>query len=90
MFSSNVSRAIRIANRLKAGTVWVNAYGAIHAQVPFGGYKRMLPVAFINLAVRLHVFVESGIGRELGKYALDNYTQVKAVQINLTTKAPVV
>ncbi|KAI5299735.1 NADH-ubiquinone oxidoreductase 30.4 kDa subunit, mitochondrial [Ascosphaera pollenicola] len=26
-------------------------------------------------------FKESGIGRELGKYALDNYTQVKAVVI---------
>lgn len=26
-------------------------------------------------------FKESGIGRELGEYALDNYTQVKAVRI---------
>ncbi|KAI0668746.1 aldehyde dehydrogenase [Trametes maxima] len=28
-------------------------------------------------------FKQSGIGRELGKYALDNYTAVKAVQVNL-------
>ncbi|BFZ58985.1 aldehyde dehydrogenase (NAD(P)(+)) ald5 [Savitreella phatthalungensis] len=30
----------------------------------------------------------SGIGRELGKYALDNYTQVKTVQINLGMPNP--
>jgi aldehyde dehydrogenase (NAD+) len=46
------------------GTVWVNHYGALHFNVPFGGFK------------------QSGIGRELGQYALENYTQVKAVQIN--------
>ena len=28
-------------------------------------------------------YKESGIGRELGKYALDQYTQVKTVNINL-------
>jgi aldehyde dehydrogenase (NAD+) len=28
-------------------------------------------------------FKESGIGRELGSYALDNYTQIKTVSINL-------
>ncbi|CAG8581745.1 2425_t:CDS:2 [Racocetra fulgida] len=51
VFTKDLSRAIKISNALKAGTVW--------------GYK------------------ESGIGRELGKYALDLYTQVKTVQINL-------
>lgn len=29
-------------------------------------------------------FKESGIGRELGSYALENYTQVKAVRIQLS------
>jgi len=33
-------------------------------------------------------FKQSGIGRELGKYALSNYTNVKSVHINLTAKAP--
>lgn len=28
-------------------------------------------------------FKESGLGRELGEYALDNYTQVKTVRIRL-------
>lgn len=30
----------------------------------------------------------SGIGRELGEYALHNYTNVKAVHVNLTNKGP--
>jgi aldehyde dehydrogenase (NAD+) len=33
-------------------------------------------------------FKQSGIGRELGKYALSNYTNVKSVHINLNMKAP--
>jgi aldehyde dehydrogenase (NAD+) len=61
----DLNTAIRVANKLKAGTVWVNNYNLIHHQVPFGGFK------------------ESGIGRELGKYALSNYTQIKSVRIRL-------
>ncbi|KAG0139641.1 hypothetical protein CROQUDRAFT_666206 [Cronartium quercuum f. sp. fusiforme G11] len=66
VFTKDVGRAIRIANRVQAGTVWVNCYNRLHSNVPFGGYK------------------SSGIGRELGEYALANYTAVKAVHINLT------
>ncbi|KAK4702298.1 hypothetical protein P7C70_g3931, partial [Phenoliferia sp. Uapishka_3] len=33
-------------------------------------------------------FKESGIGRELGEYALHNYTAVKAVHVNLHGKTP--
>ncbi|KAJ4502873.1 aldehyde dehydrogenase (NAD(P)(+)) ald5 [Exophiala dermatitidis] len=63
--TTNLNTAIRVANALKAGTVWVNNYNMLSYQVPFGGFK------------------ESGIGRELGKYALSNYTQVKSVRIRL-------
>jgi len=31
-------------------------------------------------------FKESGIGRELGEYALENYTETKAIHVNLTNK----
>ncbi|KAF0515757.1 aldehyde dehydrogenase [Gigaspora margarita] len=65
VFTKDISRAIKISNSLRAGTVWVNCYSIFYANTPFGGYK------------------ESGIGRELGKYALELYTQVKTVQINL-------
>jgi len=63
--TSNLNTALEVANSLRAGTVWVNAYNMLHHQLPFGGYK------------------ESGIGRELGEAALDNYTQNKTVSIRL-------
>lgn len=31
-------------------------------------------------------FKESGMGRELGSYALDNYTQVKTVRVRIGQK----
>jgi aldehyde dehydrogenase (NAD+) len=37
--TSNLNTAIRVANDIKAGTVWVNSYNMLHHQVPFGGYK---------------------------------------------------
>lgn len=37
--TSNLNTAIRVANGLKAGTVWVNQYNMLHHQLPFGGYK---------------------------------------------------
>jgi len=37
--TSNLNTAIRVANGLRAGTVWVNQYNMLHHQVPFGGYK---------------------------------------------------
>ncbi|KAF1817201.1 aldehyde dehydrogenase, allergen Cla h 10 [Eremomyces bilateralis CBS 781.70] len=63
--TTNLNTAIEVANSLKAGTVWVNAYNMLHHQLPFGGYK------------------ESGIGRELGEDALENYLQTKTVSIRL-------
>ncbi|KAG8907975.1 aldehyde dehydrogenase (NAD(P)(+)) ald5, partial [Tulasnella sp. 408] len=30
----------RVTSALKAGTVWVNQYGTLHNNVPFGGYKQ--------------------------------------------------
>lgn len=52
VFSSDISRALTVAHRLKAGTVWVNCVNKLYAPIPFGGFK------------------QSGIGRELGEYAL--------------------
>ncbi|MCJ1286367.1 aldehyde dehydrogenase (NAD(P)(+)) ald5 [Xylographa opegraphella] len=37
--TTNLNTAIRVANSLKAGTVWVNAYNLLHHQLPFGGFK---------------------------------------------------
>jgi len=65
VFTQDINRALVTANKLKAGTVWVNCVNVLNANVPFGGFK------------------QSGIGRELGEYALENYTNVKAVHVNL-------
>jgi acyl-CoA reductase-like NAD-dependent aldehyde dehydrogenase len=38
VWTGNVKRAIRAARAIQAGTVWVNAYGSIRPEVPFGGF----------------------------------------------------
>lgn len=65
VWTKDVTKAHYIANRLRAGTVWVNCYNAFDAASPFGGFK------------------QSGIGREMGSYALNNYTEVKSVWVAL-------
>jgi len=39
VWTSSVQRSHRIAHKIKAGTVWINAFRAVSANVPFGGYK---------------------------------------------------
>ncbi|MFO0965428.1 MAG: aldehyde dehydrogenase family protein [Gemmataceae bacterium] len=65
VWTRDISKAHRLANSLRAGTVWINCYDVFDAAAPFGGFKM------------------SGIGRELGEYALQNYTEVKTVYVNL-------
>lgn len=64
VWTRDVARAHRMAQRLKVGQVFINSYGAGGGvETPFGGYKR------------------SGYGREKGKDALLEYTQVKSVSV---------
>lgn len=39
VWSGNIERANRIAQRLQAGSVWVNTHFELDARVPFGGHK---------------------------------------------------
>ncbi|HEY2190854.1 MAG TPA: aldehyde dehydrogenase [Actinomycetospora sp.] len=39
VWTKDVHRAHRVAARIKAGTVWINAYRVVAPSVPFGGYK---------------------------------------------------
>jgi aldehyde dehydrogenase (NAD+) len=65
VWTRDIQRAHKLANGLRAGTVWINCYDVFDAAAPFGGFKM------------------SGIGRELGEYALELYTEVKTVYVNL-------
>jgi aldehyde dehydrogenase (NAD+) len=65
VWTRDVSKAHAVAHSLRAGTVWVNTYGATDTRSPWGGFK------------------DSGFGRELGRQAIDLYTDYKAVWINL-------
>ena len=40
IYTRDMARAQRIANRLRAGTVWINCYNIFDAAMPFGGYKQ--------------------------------------------------
>ena len=37
--TSDLGRALRLADRIKAGTVWLNTWHKYHPNAPFGGYK---------------------------------------------------
>ena len=65
VWTKDISKAIRMSNALRAGTVWVNCFDVFDASAPFGGFKM------------------SGIGRELGSYALQLYTEVKTVTVKV-------
>ena len=63
VWTRDIGRAHWMAERIQAGSVWINTYNGFDSSVPFGGYK------------------QSGFGRDLGRHALEQYTQVKSVWI---------
>jgi len=66
VWTKNIHRAHRVAAKLRAGTVWVNAYRVVGPHVPFGGMGY------------------SGIGRENGIDAVKDFTETKAVWVELS------
>lgn len=40
VWSKDEERAMRLAKRLRTGTVWINEYHLLNEKVPFGGYKQ--------------------------------------------------
>jgi succinate-semialdehyde dehydrogenase / glutarate-semialdehyde dehydrogenase len=63
VFTTDPDQALRVADRIEAGMVFVNVVGADAAELPFGGVKR------------------SGFGRELGRYATEEFVNRKMIRI---------
>ena len=73
VWSADYPRAMRVARRIQAGTVWIWDNYAQPVEGIWGGYK------------------QSGIGRELGYYGLDDFQEVKQIFTDgtgLTMKPP--
>ncbi|WP_175401201.1 MULTISPECIES: aldehyde dehydrogenase [Gordonia] len=66
VWTKDVHRAHRVAAKLRAGTIWINAYRTVAPHVPFGGVGA------------------SGIGRENGIDAVADFTETKAVWVELS------
>jgi acyl-CoA reductase-like NAD-dependent aldehyde dehydrogenase len=66
VWTKDVHRAHRVAARVRAGTIWINAYRVVAPSVPFGGYGL------------------SGVGRENGAEAVNEYLENKSVWVELS------
>jgi betaine-aldehyde dehydrogenase len=68
VWTRDISRALRVTKALKSGMVSINSHGSASRYGMFGPFGG---------------YKKSGIGRELGLYALDLYTEVKNVFVDL-------
>jgi succinate-semialdehyde dehydrogenase/glutarate-semialdehyde dehydrogenase len=63
VYTTDEEQALRVADQIDAGMVWINLVLGDSAELPFGGVKR------------------SGSGREMGKFALEEFVNKKLIRI---------
>ncbi|KAF7355223.1 Aldehyde dehydrogenase [Mycena sanguinolenta] len=86
----DANQCMRVASALEAGTVWINQYNILHTNTPFGGKKQSVESSsipfFSSRLIGAFFQGDRYLGRELGSYALEEYTSVKAVHWNFGEK----
>lgn len=81
VFTKDFGVAIRVSDALEAGTVNVNNTNYTDPAYPFGGWKGIYFPGFNLQYFRANCLLDSGVGRENGRYVLEEYTQLKSTII---------
>ena len=79
IFTENASRAVRVAHAIEAGSSWVGAifyFASLALSLVDYYYCQVNCASFGHVAVPFGGYKQSGVGRELGKHALDTYVLV--------------
>jgi aldehyde dehydrogenase (NAD+) len=79
VFTQDIVKGHRVAGAIQAGTVWVSKYTSHPTSTCAHPLLQINSSQDSSYAVPFGGYKQSGIGRELGEYALSAYTEIKAV-----------